>query len=472
MPKLPLVEGIIKYIREKNLMFCMPGHKGGRGFDNTEVGRKLYRNFINADITEVDGVDNLHHPEGIIRESQDMLRRLYGSKKSYFLINGSTSGNLAMIFSCFKEGEKVIVERNCHRSIFNGIIMRKLKPVYIQNDVHDRFNVQLPIGNNSIIKLFDDNLDAKGIIITYPNYYGICCNLKFIIDEAHKRGINVLIDSAHGAHFGINNGLPESAVKLGGDFVVMSAHKTLPSLNQSAFLHVNDNVDIEKVDFYVSAFLSTSPSYMLMCSMDYARYYLECFGKAQYAKLINLCNLYKDKINNLEGLHVIDKEDLKSKQDIDVTRYVINVSKGYSGYKLYKYLKNKKIQCEMYDAYNVILIFSPFNTEEEFKLLYKSLSDCNLEAIKDKGFNFIKNSIATLAILPFEAIEKEYIFIDYKESQGKICKEAISPYPPGVPLVLPGEIIDNRIINSIEYYLKQRCTMIGIYDNNKIKIVN
>ncbi|MDF2504234.1 aminotransferase class V-fold PLP-dependent enzyme [Clostridium sp.] len=470
MSKLPLVEGIIKYIRENNAMFCMPGHKGGRGFQNTDIGKELYDNFIKADITEVEGVDNLHHPEGIIKEAENMLRDFYGSKKSYFLVNGSTSGNLAMIFSSFKEGDKVIVERNCHRSIFNGIIMRKLKPIYIKNKVYEKFNAPLSIDEDYLLKLLDNNLDAKGIIITYPNYYGVCCNLKFIVEEAHKRGIKVLVDSAHGAHFGVHEELPENAVNLGGDFVVMSSHKTLPSLTQTAYLHIGKNIDIEKVDFYVSAFLSTSPSYILMCSMDYGRYYLQDKGTMEYKKLIDLCNLYRNKINNLEGFHIISIDDLKY-NDIDVTRYILNVGEGLNGYKLYEYLKNNKIQPEMCDGNNIVLIFSPFNTECEFEHLYRVLIDCNIKDIQDRKFHIIESDIPDIELMPFEAVEREYKLVNYRQALGKICSEAIVPYPPGVPVILPGEIIDNNTIETIEYYIGERCTILGIDEYEKIKII-
>ena len=164
MSRLPLVEGVLKYIKEKNISFCMPGHKGGLGFLKTNARKELYENFIKGDITEVDGVDNLHHPEGIIKESQQLLSEYYGSTKSYFLVNGSTSGNLAMIFSCFNEGDKIIVERNCHRSIFNAIIMRKLKPVYIKNKIHYKYDAPFPIDKEHFFSLIKENKDAKGII--------------------------------------------------------------------------------------------------------------------------------------------------------------------------------------------------------------------------------------------------------------------------------------------------------------------
>ncbi|MCM8709657.1 aminotransferase class V-fold PLP-dependent enzyme [Clostridium sp. SYSU_GA19001] len=478
MPKLPLVEGIIKYIKENNVSFSMPGHKGGSGFLSTEIGKDLYKNFLKADITEVDGVDNLHKPEGIIKESLQLLSEFYGSKKSYFLVNGSTSGNLAMIFSCFKEGDKVIVERNCHRSIFNAIIMRKLEPVYIRNKISSKYNAPMSIDMEHFLRIICENRDAKGIIITYPNYYGICTDLEFIISEAKKYNMLVLVDSAHGAHFGVHKSLPESALKLGADMVVMSSHKTLPSLTQTAYLHVGANIDIEKVDFYVSSFLSTSPSYMLMCSMDYGRYYLEEYGAYAYEVLLERANRYRKKLNKFTWLHVLNEEDIKNEVSIlqkkfymlDLSRFVINVKKGYSGIKLLDYLKSNKIQCEMSDLSNVVLIFSPFNSEEDFKCLYEALEKCNPENIKDKTVNLKNIYIPKTKFLPWQALEKHKYTVNLNEAEGKVCGKQVVPYPPGVPLLNIGEIIDSEVIDMIRYYLQNGITVLGI-EEHKITVM-
>lgn len=468
MSKLPLVEGVLDFVKQNNTLFCMPGHKGGRGFLSTSIGKKFYENLIKTDITEVDGLDNLHHAEGIIDEAQHMLSRLYGSKKSYFLVNGSTSGNLVMMFSCFKEGDKVIVERNCHRSILNGLIMRKLNPVYIKNKVHKKYNAPLYIDEEHFIKILKANEDAAGIIITYPNYYGICCNLKFIIEEAHKRGMKVLVDSAHGAHFGVHEALPESAVKLGSDFVVTSSQKTLPSFTQTSYLHIGKNVDQEKVDFYVSAFLSTSPSYMLMCSMDYARYYLQEYGHEDYDKLIRMLNKYRDKINKISGFHILGIEDTQ-RHPIDVTRYVLNVKKGLSGFKLYDYLRSRKLQPEMCDTSNVILIFSTFTKEEDINKLYQALLHCDLNDIKENDVQIIEMDIPRKKMLPFEAFEREKKLISISEAEKKVCAEAVVPYPPGIPIVLPGEIIEKSTIEYIKYCIKKNFTVLGLKDG-KIRV--
>ncbi|MFD3158636.1 aminotransferase class I/II-fold pyridoxal phosphate-dependent enzyme [Haloimpatiens sp. FM7330] len=463
MSRLPLIEGVSSYIKEKNISFCMPGHKYGKGFLQTREGITLSRDLLKYDITEVEGVDNLHNAEGIIKESQELLSEYYKSKKSYFLVNGSTSGNLAMIFSAFNEGDKIIVERNCHRSIFNGIIMRKLKPVYIKNKINDKFNAPLSIDMEHFFQIVKKNSDAKGIIITYPNYYGICTDLRVIVKEAKKYNMKVLVDSAHGAHFGVNKLLPKNAIELGADMVVMSSHKTLPSFTQTAYLHIGNSVDEHKVDFYVSAFLSTSPSYMLMCSMEYARYYLEEKGDAAYTKLIDMLSHYRSMINTLSRFHIIGKEDIQNDDfDIDTTRYVINVEKGYSGHKLLEYLRTKKIQAEMSDSQNVVLIFSPFNTEKELKKLYEALKTCPMDLIEEKYIETRKYDIPIMKIIPCEIMNKKKVSIKIEKAEGKISANSIVPYPPGIPLIMPGEIISGNTIDVIKYNIRNGMTILGL----------
>jgi len=472
LSRLPLVEGVLTYIKEKNISFCMPGHKGGLGFLKTVKGRELYENFIKGDITEVDGLDNLHHAEGIIKESQQLLSEYYGSIKSYFLVNGSTSGNLAMIYSSFNEGDKIIVERNCHRSIFNAIIMRKLEPVYIKNKINLKYDVPFPLDKEHFLCLIKENKDAKGIVVTYPNYYGICFDLSYVIEIAKKYNIKVLVDSAHGAHFGVNKLLPENPLKMGANMVVMSAHKTLPSLTQTAFLHVGRVTDISKVDFYVSAFLSTSPSYMLLCSMDYARFYIQEHGDGDYGELIKQCTYYRNKINRLGKFYILGQEDLEDVNNytMDLTRYILNVPKGYSGHKLLEYLRANKIQAEMSDMRNVVLIFSPFNKIQDFQELYIALKNCDMNTLRDKYVEVIDYGMPMQVMFPYEVIDKEKIIVALKDSKGKISAEAIVPYPPGIPIVMPGEVLSKEILAVIEYYLKCNVAVLGII-NGGIAIV-
>ncbi|MCI1944885.1 aminotransferase class I/II-fold pyridoxal phosphate-dependent enzyme [Clostridium luticellarii] len=484
MPELPLLDGILKYIRENNISFCMPGHKNGKGFYNTSIGREFADNILKFDITEVNGVDNLHNQKGIILDASERLRDFYGSKKSYFLVNGSTSGNMIMLFSSFNEGDKILVERNCHNSILNAIIMRKLNPVYLKNIISKRLNAPAAINLEHFLQVIRKNTDAKGVVITYPNYYGLCSNLKFIIKEAKKYNMKVLVDCAHGAHFGVHPDLPESAVKLGADMVVTSAHKTLCSLTQSAYLHVNNERDIDKVDFYFDAFSSTSPSYISLCSMDYARFYLEKYGHRDYGELIRRNQYYRNKVNSMEGFSVIGREDIskfnsecvKEKNilpgiwNIDLTRYIINLDKDHSGNLLSNYLRKTGIQCEMSDSSNVILIFSPFNQEEEYEKLCHELKNCNLKQLKYKRMDLMEYGIPEIRILPYEVLNAEKQMVDLKNCINRISGVNVIPYPPGVPIVLAGELINKDVAKIIEYYAKSVPDLIGVKDN-KIKVL-
>lgn len=477
MPKLPLIEELLKYIKEDNSYFAMPGHKMGKAFTTVPEGKVILDNLLKFDVTEVEGLDNLHNPRGVLKEAQELLSNYYKSKKSYFLINGSTSGNLAMIFSTFEEGDKIIVERNCHRSIYNGIIMRKLTPIYIKSKVSSIYDAPFSIDKEHLFNLIKSNRDAKGIVLTYPNYYGICTDLKAIINQAKKYGMKVLIDSAHGAHFGAIREIPENPIELGADMVVQSAHKTLPSLTQTSYLHVSDNVDLERVDFYVSSFLSTSPSYMFMASMDFARFFMESYGEKVYRSLLQICDRYREKIDALEGFHIINEADVEYEHQygcitplIDKTRYIINVPRGYSGHKLLDYLRENRVQCEMSDSRNVVLIFSPGNDEEDFIRLYSALKSCDLQTLRESYIIPIEAQLPSMVMLPHEAFSKGKFSIPLEKAEGTICGKAIVPYPPGVPLVMPGEIITREIIEVMKYYMDNEVTLLGVENNNVVII--
>jgi len=382
-----------------------------------------------------------------------------------------------MIFATFKEGEKIIVERNCHRSVFNSIILRKLKPIYVMNEVSEKYDAPFSINKNHLFKLIKENQDARGILLTYPNYYGICTELDEIVKEAKKYNMKVLIDCAHGAHFGVINELPDNPLKLGCDMVVQSAHKTLPSLTQTSFLHVNCDELLDEVNFYTSMFLTTSPSYLFLASMDYSRYYLQKYGSKDYSILINLCEEYRKKINHIGFYHIIDEHDIikkssstRNKVYIDKTRYIINVPKGFSGHLLLDYLKANKIQCEMSDSRNVVLIFATSNTRDDFDKLYRILKECNKDTLIDQYVKPMQFEIPLIDKLPWETLNMKKVECSIKDSINKVCGQAIVPYPPGVPLIMPGEIITKEIIDIIGYYIDNNVTLLGVKENNLIII--
>ncbi|MHC1720177.1 MAG: aminotransferase class I/II-fold pyridoxal phosphate-dependent enzyme [Clostridiaceae bacterium] len=476
MTKLPIIEAVGSFIRENNALFCTPGHKGGAGFKSTYT-REFVEHILRFDITEVDGLDNLHDPEGIIKESEELLSRLYGSYKSFYLINGSTLGNLIMIFSTFNEGDKILIERNCHKSIYNAVIMRKLKPVFVKNKMSTRFNAPLSIDLDHFSEMIKEHKDIKGTVVTYPNYYGVCCDLKKIIEECKKSNIKVLVDSAHGAHFGIHPGLPENAVKSGADMVVSSAHKTLPSLTQTAYLHLGKEADLERVKFYFNSLSSTSPSYLFLCSLEFARFYLEEQGRDAYDKLIKLCEQFREKINMLEHVHIIGRNDIRNDlfdediYDMDPTRYIINVEKGYSGVMLLKYLRKSGIQAEMSDGSNVVLILSPFNSESDLNKLYAALKECSFEDLKAETHEAVICNIPDMKVLPHNVINEAKKKINFLKSAGRVCGDNIVPYPPGVPLLMMGEEISKKHIEIIKGFIDNGVKVIGISSDGQIAVL-
>ena len=479
--KIPLLEELLKYHEEKNLILSMPGNKGGIGFLRDNIGKDFVNKLGFLDITEVDPLDNLHCPEGIIKEAQDLLAKTYKAQKAYFLVNGSSSGNLTAIFSAFDEGDEVLIERNCHKSIYNSLILRKIKVKYVEPVIDDENGVFLPPDKENIYTALKECSNPKGIILTYPNYFGITYDIEDITLDLKAKGLKVIIDCAHGAHYGINSRLPKAVSSI-GDYVILSAHKTLPALTQGAYLLVNgEDLNLE---FYLRAFSTTSPSYLIMASLDYARYYLDKHGEKDYEKLINLAEKWRRKINKLKKVHVLCRDDLnkhysnksegKEKEcyDIDLSRYVLILPKGYSGHKLLDYLRDKKIQAEMSFSRGVVLIMSPFNSEKDFKNIYEAILKLEMEKICTPIESKYFSDIPEKYLEPYEVFKRKSEWCEVEKSEGRIAKATIIPYPPGIPLVCPGEVISMNAINIIKDYVNNKKSIIGVEDNRVQVVIN
>lgn len=469
MNKAPLLEELLRYKNEENLILSMPGNKSGKAFLKDKLGKVFKESLGDLDITEVDPLDNLHNPEGIIKEAQKLLAKTYKVKKAYFLVNGSSGGNLASIFSAFNEGDEVLVERNCHKSIYNGLILRKLKVVYIDSVIDENLGIFLPPREEEIIRALNKANNPKGIILTSPNYFGISSGIEEVIKKLQNRGLKVIIDSAHGAHFGFNESLPKSMATL-GDYVVVSAHKTLPSLTQGAYLLVNDNDS--NIEFYLRAFMTTSPSYLIMASLDYARYYLDNYAREDYKNLIEIAENYREKINSLNKVYIVSEKEVKGSYTIDKSRYLMVVKNGFSGHKLLDYLREKNIQSEMSFSKGVVLILSPSNTIEDFEKVYLAISELDLNIIKDnKNTIEFKNYYPEKCLEPYEIFNLNDTEINLSEAINRIAKDFIVPYPPGIPIVCPGEKITSDTVEIINDYIDNGLSVIGV-KNNKIKVVD
>lgn len=469
MKELPLLNALIEYQKENNLILSMPGNKCGKAFLKDDIGEYFKNNLGNLDITEVDPLDNLHNPEGVIKESQELLRKYYGAKKAFFMVNGSTNGNLAAIFSAFNEGDEVLVERNCHKSIYNALILRRLKVIYIEPSLMEKEGISLPPNNKNILDALKRCKAPKGIILTYPNYYGITFNIEKTILALKEKGLKVIIDGAHGAHFNTTESLPKSISSL-GDYVVLSAHKTLPALTGGAFLLVNTKDP--NIEFYVSSFMTTSPSYLIMASLDYSRYYLEKYGKEDYENLIALAEKWKEFINSLDKVKILSKKDLPRGYDLDKTRYIMTLEEGFNGHFLLDILRQNNIQCEMSYQKGVVMILSPSNTKEDFEKIYDAIKALDMDTLrcpinKSKYISCIPEK----SLEPYEVFNKEWEYKDINFCSGRISKDFIIPYPPGIPIVCPGEVINDNVIKLVNEYLFSYKTVIGVNNDKKCRVI-
>lgn len=463
-----LLKALLKYNNEHNIPFSMPGNKVGKAFLRDEIGREFYNKMNTLDITEVEPLDNLHKPEGVIKESEEKLARLYNVKKAYLCVNGSTGANMAAIFSAFNEGDEVIVERNCHKSVYNAIVMRKLKVTYIEPVFYE--DIFLPPSRYEIYKAYERSNNPKGIILTSPNYYGISYDVKDIILDLKLKGLKVIVDQAHGAHYGICDSLPYSLAPF-ADYTIVSAHKTLPTLTSGSYLLVNDNN--KYIDYYYSAFMTTSPSYLIMASLDYSRYYLERYGMEDYERLINIAEYYKDKINCIQGIKIISNEDLQDGYVVDKSRFIVKLDNGYSGHKLLEYYRSNNIQCEMAFSSGVVIILSPCQGEEELQKLLEVTSNIDMESLRyNNACNIRKSSYIECEKRrePYETFQMDSEEVSLEYSNGRIVSEDIIPYPPGIPIICAGEVMNDEVLHSIREYIDNSHLVIGI-NNNKINVI-
>ena len=327
--------------------------------------------------------------------------------------------------------------------------------------------VFLPPNEEAILKAVESHKNAKGIILTYPNYFGISYKLDKVIGKIKEKNLKIIVDEAHGAHYGACSSLPENIAPL-VDITITSAHKTLPALTGGSYLL--SNMEDDSLDFYVSAFMTTSPSYLIMASLDYARFYLETFGEEDYSKLIETAEDMNIKINSLNKVKVLKREDLPLGYEVDLSRYVLILPKGYSGSKMQDYLREKHIQCEMCFHDGVVLILSPCEALTGLEALYKALEEMDMEVLKTDDVK-VKYSGRLLEkeFEPFQVFECKDEEIDYKDSLGRVLKEAIVPYPPGITIGCRGEKVDRELIEEIDDYIKENITILGM-NNNKIKV--
>lgn len=476
--KAPLYEALLNYEREKKISFHVPGHKDGKDFD--EEGRVHFSSLLSIDGTEVNGLDDLHHPTGVIKEAQELAAEAFGADWTYFLVGGSTAGNLAAALATLEPGDQVLVQRNSHKSVFHGLMLAGAKPIYLNPDVDEQSGIPLGLSLETIQKAIDLFPEAKGVWVTSPNYYGIAMDLAEIRKLTGAKGIPLIVDEAHGAHFGQIPHLPPSALQSGADLVIQSTHKMLSSMTMSSMLHgKGDRVSREKIAFYLSILQSSSPSYPLMASLDLARRHLVTCGKNLLAKTCLLLERKKAELQrSLQNCRLFTlTEKVAYRQD--PFKWVLTTTKGQmTGYELLEYLEDHGIVGEMADTGQVVLALSAGIGENEINALQNVLYklDEQLDAMEKKEklewVSMTQPWVQPVLSLK-EAMSSSGMRVPLKECAGRICGEMIIPYPPGVPFLIPGEIIEEAHIETLLYMKERGIVFQGAGDDSlsTIKVV-
>jgi lysine decarboxylase len=432
----------------------MPGHKLGRG-----IPEVFLSNIEKLDLTEIPGLDDLHNPSGIVNEAQKLAAEAFGAKKSYFLVNGSTVGIHAAISAVCRPGQCLVAGRDSHSAVICGMLMAGVRPYYIMPEYSDTFGICTGITPREVDRALRDAPDAAGVIITRPNYYGVCCDIWEIAKIVHSRNKILIVDEAHGPHLVFNKRLPVCALEAGADICIQSAHKTLPAFTQGAYLHIGtDRADTERIEYFLDIYQTTSPSYIIMAFLDIAR---EVMQKQGTQLLDRLLDSLESHIKSFGGRKMILDRAAVPGFDIDTTRLTVNVGRlGMTGYEAERLLRQKyNIQVEMSDASNVVCICTAADSPESIGALFSALERLRRDADRIRAESCCLGDIVPDCMVsmpansgnsgsgpdPAEIMNAETERVRLENAAGRISKGIIAPYPPGIPLVCPGETITRDI---------------------------
>ncbi|AFY43519.1 aminotransferase class I/II-fold pyridoxal phosphate-dependent enzyme [Nostoc sp. PCC 7107] len=460
----PLLDAIKRCTVKSHTPFYTPGHKRGQGISPVLadlLGEKLFR----ADLTELAELDSLFSPQGVIRAAQTLAAEAFGASQTWFLVNGSTCGIEAAILATCGTGDKIILPRNVHSSAIAGLILSGAIPIFINPEYDPVFDIAHSITPNTLEAALQQHPDTKAVLTVYPTYYGVCGDLAAIAHITHQYNIPLLVDEAHGAHFAFHSELPTSALAAGADLTVQSIHKVLGAMTQASMLHIQgERIDSDRISKALQLVQSTSPSYILLASLDAARQQMALDGEQLMSRTLQLADIARTKISQLTGLSVLQPQLSPGFRELDQTRLTIKVSKlGLTGFEAEEILDEKLgVTAEFSSLHNLTFIISLGNTVNDIQQLiqgFNLLSEkylCNRVIIKPAlGQNFAEY---TMQISPRDAFFASSETLPIEQTSDRICAEIVCPYPPGIPVLMPGEIITTTAL----IYLQQIQAMGGI----------
>ena len=458
--KAPVYEALQEFRRNRVVPFDVPGHKRGRG--NPELVSLLGKQCVELDVNSMKPLDNLCHPISVIKEAEELAAEAFGAAHAFLMVGGTTSAVQTMVLTACKSGEKIILPRNVHRSVINALVVNGATPIYVNPDTDSRLGIALGMKISQVERAIEENPEAKAILVNNPTYYGICSNLKKIVELAHEHGMMVLVDEAHGTHFYFGEDMPLTAMAAGADMSSVSMHKSGGSLTQSSFLLTGPDVSAGYVRQVINLTQTTSASYLLISSLDISRRNLALRGKELFREVMRIAN-YKELIN---GDSVYDFDPTK------LTVYTLDI--GLAGIEVYDLLRDEyDIQLELGDMGNVLAYISIGDRMREVERLVSALVDVKRRYCKDRtglfDHEYINPSVVMTPQEAFYAPKEEMIPI--RETNGRICTEFVMCYPPGIPILAPGERITQEIIDYILYAKEKGCQLTGPEDE-KVERLN
>jgi arginine decarboxylase len=485
--RTPYFQALLDYVDAGVLPFHTPGHIQGIGMD------LAFREFVGdnicaIDLTPMPGIDDLLQPTESIKEAQELAAEAWGADNTFFLINGSTSGNQCMMMTAVNPGDKIAVPRNSHKSMLGGLVMSGAEPIYMRPEVDEELRMDHCVTPETVSATLGEHPDVAAVYLVSPTYYGVAADLESIVRIAHDAGKLLLVDEAWGPHFHFHPDLPLSATSAGADLCINSTHKMLSAFSQCAMLHQKgDRVRLDRLKAVLKMFLSTSPNLPMVASLDVARKQMATEGTTLLSRTIALAQETRSRINGIAGLYCFG-EELQGRKgifDLDPTKITVTVKGlGYTGYEASELLRRRyNIQVELADLFNIVALFTIGTTREAAERLVGALEELasdhrELDMFAPSGIleqrlrhgNFHIPAVPPMRMRPREAFLADTEFLKLRESKGRICAETITPYPPGIPVIAPGEEITPEIIDYLRLELKAGVRIQGPYDD-KLRVI-
>ena len=472
--RAPIYEALELFRTQRVVPFDVPGHKRGRG--NPELSSLLGERCVGMDVNSMKPLDNLCHPISVIREAEELAANAFGVAHAFLMVGGTTSSVQSMILSVVKRGEKIILPRNVHRSVMGAMVLCGAIPVYVNPACDERLGISLGMAVEDVITAIRLHPDAKAVLVNNPTYYGICSNLEEIVRVAHEHGMLCLADEAHGTHFYFNEELPIGAMTAGADMASVSMHKSGGSLTQSSLLLMSDTMQEGQVRQIINLTQTTSASYLLLSSLDISRRNLALRGQKEFAKVIELAKYARQEINKIGGYYAFGQEitNGNSSYDYDLTKLTVNTLEiGLAGIEVYDLLRDEyDIQVEFGDIGNILAYLSIGDRAREIERLVSALAEVKRRYGKPGNSLMRYEYMEPQVVLsPQEAFYAAKEPLPIGDTKGRVCSEFVMCYPPGIPILTPGERVTEEILTYIAYAKNKGCSMTGPEDAN-IEVLN